>query len=244
VITVGAFNTKAIWPSLSGEQDFSDSYPIGDLAVFSSRGPTRDGRQKPELTAPGAWICSTLSADSPSALWLTHPDGVHTMNLGTSMAAPHVSGIIALMLAVNPQLTASQIKETLIETAVRDLFTGSAPNPRWGWGKVAAEAAVAAVETHQPPEPEERPAVTLEENPVYNLAAFSYTLPEGTGQAKLAVLNVAGALIFDTILDPSQTSYRWNLVANFGEPLASGLYLYVIVTDTGRSEVGRMVIER
>jgi subtilisin family serine protease len=244
VITVGAFNTKAIWPSLSGEQDFSDSYPIGDLAVFSSRGPTRDGRQKPELTAPGAWICSTLSADSPSALWLTHPDGVHTMNLGTSMAAPHVSGVIALMLAVNPQLTAAQIKETLIETAVRDSFAGSVPNPRWGWGKVAAEAAVAAVETHQPPEPEERPTVTLEENPVYNLAAFSYTLPEGTGQAKLAVLNVAGALIFDTILDPSQTSYRWNLVANFGEPLASGLYLYVIVTDTGRSEIGRMVIER
>ena len=244
VITVGAFNTKAIWLSLSGEQDFSDDYPIGDLSVFSSRGPTRDGRQKPELTAPGTWICSPLSVNSSSVSYQTHPDGVHTMNLGTSMAAPHVSGVIALMLAVNPQLTASQIKEALIETAVRDSFTGSAPNPRWGWGKVAAEAAVAAVKTHQPPEPEERPTVTLEENPVHNLAVFAYTLPEGTGQARLAILNVAGALIFDTLLDPSQTSYRWNLIANFGEPLASGLYLYVIVTDTGRSEVGRMVIER
>lgn len=244
VITVGAFNTKAIWPSLSGEQDFSDSYPIGDLAVFSSRGPTRDGRQKPELTAPGAWICSTLSTSSSSASYLTHSDGVHTMNLGTSMAAPHVSGVIALMLAVNSQLTSSQIKEALIATAVRDSFTGNAPNPLWGWGKVAAEAAVAAVQTHQPPEQEERPTVTLEENPVHNLAVFACTLPEGTGQARLAVLNVAGELIFDTIIDPSQTSYRWNLIANFGEPLASGLYLYVIVTDTGRSEVGRMVIER
>ncbi len=244
VITVGAFNTKAIWPSLSGEQDFSDSYPIGDLAVFSSHGPTRDGRQKPELTAPGAWICSTLSVDSSSASYLTHSDGVHTMNLGTSMAAPHVSGVIALMLAVDPQLTAAQIKEALIATAVRDQFTGSAPNPRWGWGKVDAEAAVAAVETHQPPEQEERPTVTLEENPVHSRAVFTYTLPEGTRQARLAVLNVAGALIFDTLLDPGQTSYRWNLIANFGEPLASGLYLYVIVTDTGRSEVGRMVIER
>ncbi len=244
VITVGAFNTKAIWPSLSGEQDFSDDYPIGDLSVFSSHGPTRDGRQKPELTAPGTWICSPLSVNSSSVGYQTHPDGVHTMSLGTSMAAPHVSGVIALMLAVNPQLTASQIKEALIETAVRDSFTGSAPNPRWGWGKVAAEAAVTAVETHQPPEPEERPTVTLEENPVHNLAVFAYTLPEGTGQARLAILNVAGALIFETILDPSQTSYRWNLIANFGEPLASGLYLYVIVTDIGRSEIGRMVIER
>ncbi len=244
VITVGAFNTKAIWPSLSGEQDFSDDYPIGDLSIFSSRGPTRDGRQKPELTAPGTWICSSLSVNSSSVSYLTHPDGVHTMSLGTSIAAPHVSGVIALMLVVNPQLTASQIKEALIETAVRDSFTGSAPNPRWGWGKVAAEAAVAAVETHQAPEQEERPTVTIEENPVHNLAVFAYTLPEGTGQARLAILNVAGALIFDALLDPSQTSYRWNLIANFGEPLASGLYLYVIVTDTGRSEIGRMVIER
>ena len=244
VITVGAFNTKAIWPSLSGEQDFSDDYPIGDLSVFSSRGPTRDGRQKPELTAPGTWICSSLSVNSSSVRYQTHPDGVHTMSLGTSMAAPHVSGVIALMLVVNPQLTASQIKEALIETAVRDSFTGSATNPRWGWGKVAAEAAVAAVETHQAPEQEERPTVSLEENPVHNLAVFAYTLPEGTGQARLAILNVAGALIFDALLDPSQTSYRWNLIANFGEPLASGLYLYVIVTDTGRSEIGRMVIER
>jgi len=244
VITVGAFNTKAIWPSLSGEQDFSDSYPIGDLSVFSSHGPTRDGRQKPELTAPGTWICSSVSVNSSSVSYQTHPDRVHTMSLGTSMAAPHVSGVIALMLVVNPQLTASQIKEALIETAVRDSFTGSAPNPRWGWGKVAAEAAVAAVETHQAPEQEERPTVTLEENPVHNLAVFAYTLPEGTGQARLAILNVAGALIFDALLDPSQTSYQWNLIANFGEPLASGLYLYVIVTDTGRSEIGRMVIER
>ena len=56
VITVGSWTTKSTWPSQVGAQDFSASYELSVLSDFSSQGPTRDGRTKPDLTAPGAWI--------------------------------------------------------------------------------------------------------------------------------------------------------------------------------------------
>ena len=244
VITVGSFNTKAQWASLSGPQDFSSSTQVGDLSYFSSIGPTRDGRQKPEIAAPGAWICSTLSADSPSALYLLNPDGVHTMNLGTSMAAPHVTGTIALMLSVDPQLTTAQIDSILTTTAMRDTFTGSIPNTRWGWGKLDARDAVAAVLSQVGPQPGAVPIVGLAENPVASEASFNYRLPEEATQASLHVITVSGVAVLDVDLPVGGTRYTWNLLDHAGRALANGLYLYTITTDVGNSTVGRLVISR
>ncbi len=244
VITVGSFNTKAQWASLAGQQDFSSSTQIGALSYFSSLGPTRDGRQKPEIAAPGAWICSTLSADSPSALYLTNPDGVHTMNLGTSMAAPHVTGTIALMLSEDPQLTSDQIKATLTDTATQDTFTGSVPNTSWGWGKLNAHDAVAAVISQVSPPPGDVPTVALSENPVSTEAKFNYQLPDGTTQARLHVITVSGETVLDVGLPIRGTRYTWNLIDDVGRMLGNGLYLYVVTSDKGNSTVGRLVISR
>ncbi len=62
---------------------------------------------------------------------------------GTSMASPHVTGIVALMLEANPALSAEQVREILISTASSDASTGTTPNIRYGYGKVNAYAAVA-----------------------------------------------------------------------------------------------------
>jgi len=245
VITVGSFNTKAQWPSLVGEQDsFPSSTQPGALSYFSSLGPTRDGRQKPEITAPGAWICSALSSDSISALYLTNPDGVHTMNLGTSMATPHVTGVIALMLSVDPQLTVDQIRATLTDTATQDTYTSSVPNTSWGYGKLNAREAVASVVSHVTPPPGAVPVVSLDENPVRSEAKFSYTLPDGTTQARLHVITVSGVSVLDVDLPTNGRRYAWNLADDAGRALANGLYLYVITTDKGNSAVGRLVISR
>ena len=244
VITVGSFNTKAQWESVVGEQDFSGSTQLGALSYFSSLGPTRDGRQKPDITAPGAWICSALSSDSISALYLTNPDGVHTMNLGTSMAAPHVTGVIALMLSVDPQLTVDQIMATLTDTATQDTYTSSVPNTSWGYGKLNAREAVASVVSHVTPPPGAVPVVSLDENPVRSEATFSYTLPDGTTQARLRVITVAGVSVLDVDLTINGRRYAWNLADDAGRALANGLYLYVITTDKGNSAVGRLVISR
>lgn len=244
VITVGAFNTKNRWNSRAGEEDsFSSQYPLGELSYFSSRGPTRDGRRKPEIAAPGAWIASALSTSSPAPDYLTCPDGVHTLLLGTSMAAPHVTGTIALMLSVDPTLTSDEIKEKLIQTAKSDGFTGVVPNDMWGWGKLAADAAVTAVTPSQP-DGGEVLSIRLAENPVHDSARFIYTVPADTDGVKLYIYDVSGRLVFSTPLAAGAGTYDWNLRDSGGLPLAPGLYLFVLSDYMTNTPIGKLVIAR
>ncbi|MFC2082760.1 S8 family serine peptidase [Candidatus Bipolaricaulota bacterium] len=250
VITVGAFNTKAIWPSLSGNQNFLTEYPLGVLASFSSHGPTRDGRTKPEISAPGAWISAALSGDASWQGYLVNPDGVHTMELGTSMAAPHVSGAAALLLSIDPELTAEEVRTLLVDAATRDSFTGAVPNDRWGWGKLNVAAAVANVDQPAPPPVDpppgdtELPEISLEENPVDTIARFVITLPPGTTSAELRIYSADGARVYDAAVHPSNDRLEWPLITNRAESVASGLYLYVLVSNQGTSAVGKLVVAR
>jgi subtilisin family serine protease len=143
-ISVGSYVTKSTW--VTHDTAFvgyisSDSNPLQtkNISGFSSRGPTRDGRLKPEIAAPGQGIGAALSReiDSPFNLILL-PGGKHIIYQGTSMAAPHVTGVVALLLSVNPQLTASEIKNILTMTSRVDQYTGTTPNNTWGYGKLDA----------------------------------------------------------------------------------------------------------
>ncbi len=79
------------------------------LADFSSRGPTVDNRQKPDVVAPGVAI-RAADAGSPSG-------GGYVDLSGTSMATPFVSGVAALMLDADPTLTPTSLKQKLRDTA-------------------------------------------------------------------------------------------------------------------------------
>jgi hypothetical protein len=109
----------------------------GSLAASSSRGPTRDGRAAPTIAAPGTNVFSAASAFGSG--------NPYRADTGTSMSAPHVTGVIALMFQKNPNRTQEQIRECLTSTARADAFTGPVPNTAWGAGKVDAEAAVRCV---------------------------------------------------------------------------------------------------
>ena len=79
-------------------------------------GPSRDGRLKPELYAPGQYIMSSRSAYDTSSYWMDN-DSSHTLKSGTSFAAPHVAGLVALMLDKNPEVTRAEILDCLQSTS-------------------------------------------------------------------------------------------------------------------------------
>jgi subtilisin family serine protease len=105
----------------------------GQVTSFSSRGPTKvafapsavdDGRTKPDLVAPGDDILSAL------------PGGTYGVLQGTSMAAPHVAGVVALMWSANPKLIGDIDATTRIlrdtATPVKPSYLGDNPTNTCG----------------------------------------------------------------------------------------------------------------
>ncbi len=137
---------------------YETSFTVGatnesdQITGFSSRGPVAadgSGRLKPNITAPGQSIRSAI------------PGGGYGISNGTSMASPHIVGVVALLIAAEPTL-AGQVEEleTLIEQTAVPLTTtqgcgddtpASVPNNVYGWGRVDALAAVEAIEPPPPP---------------------------------------------------------------------------------------------
>jgi subtilisin family serine protease len=145
-ITAGAYVTKWSWPSYTGGQfNYLGTDRTDNISAFSSLGPTRDGRMKPEIAAPGQGITSALSSsmDTTGQSGRIHPGQKHWLTQGTSMAAPHVTGACALLLGAKSSLTASQVKTLLTTTANSDAYATGLPNSTWGYGKLDIVEAVA-----------------------------------------------------------------------------------------------------
>ncbi|HEX5003025.1 MAG TPA: S8 family peptidase [Bacteroidia bacterium] len=146
VITVGNFGNRNMYVDVNGNT-YSDPTTIpGDLALSSSWGPTRDGRIKPDITAPGGIMlsCGVLSllqqwALQPGNAPKVAQGGYHFRDGGTSSSSPVVAGIAALFLEQNPGADAAAVKNAIIQCAVQDTFTGNnLPDNQWGYGKVHA----------------------------------------------------------------------------------------------------------
>ena len=93
------------------------------ISLSSSEGPTRDGRPKPDVAAPGTNIVAANGFGDPEHPWIALS--------GTSMASPFVAGVAGLMLAVAPTLTSAQI-EGIIRRTAQPL-----PGANFAWAKDA-----------------------------------------------------------------------------------------------------------
>ena len=143
IISVGAYVTRDYYV-LYGQNHYTDETQNA-LASFSSQGPTPDGRVKPDITAPGTYIVSSLSSyysgnkiKSHKCTWNGREYDFGYMQ-GTSMASPFIAGVMATWLQAFPSMTPEQVREILQKTARHDSFTGDVtPSNQWGYGKIDA----------------------------------------------------------------------------------------------------------
>jgi serine protease AprX len=89
------------------------------VSYFSSKGPTGDGRPKPDLVAPGERVVSAAAGTLLDRARTVAPDAVYVENSGTSMAAPHVSGVAAALLSVHPEFIGrpEEVKRIMLASA-------------------------------------------------------------------------------------------------------------------------------
>ncbi|MGA7162326.1 MAG: S8 family serine peptidase [Bacteroidota bacterium] len=230
-ITVGSYVTKYTWNSIDGK---SYSFALGDrtgnYSTFTSMGPTRDGRQKPEVCAPGEVIISALSKDSTPDSALISTDGKHVAMQGTSMATPHVAGVAALLLQSKPTLTSDQLKNAMTTTARRDAFTGSSVSSLWGYGKIDATGAMGNVLSAVKSSVALPTDFSLDQNypnPFNPSTEIRYTLPQHfKGNVSLTVFDVLGKKVA-TLVNQQQAEGEFSALWT-ASSVSSGVYFYIL----------------
>ena len=213
-------------------------------AYFSSRGPTADGRIKPDLSAPGVGITSAQAGTTSG----------YVAYDGTSMATPFVAGVALLMLDASPALTPTDVKDTLRRTAIdwarggdNRTLGSTGPDIDYGAGRLDAYAAIGAPGgTIASPAP--APAHALREGSLSTSGAYvDYKLAVESIQFPLAATLVHAGLSaasawspdFDLYLyDPAgalvaraETSARQESIGHL--PAATGTYTLRVRSYSG-----------
>ena len=122
-----------------------DQWDLGILASYSSRGPTADGRIKPDLVAPSGVTTASYGADKLFG--------------GTSAAAPHVAGAAALLKSANPSLSRDDLWNALVEATV-DLGAPGKDDST-GYGKLVLSVSAPQITSVSPARAQYRQTVTI-----------------------------------------------------------------------------------
>lgn len=140
VVTVANYHGEVDYIDINGDLQTIPG-TVDDIASASSSGPTRDGRTKPDIAATGSVTLSCGPLDMLQDLILNSPfkvapGGFHFRGGGTSIAAPVITGAIALYFEKCNEATNIEALNALLNAADGDSFTGVVPNDTWGAGKV------------------------------------------------------------------------------------------------------------
>lgn len=227
VVVVSAGNSGPACSSIKAPPGiFDNSFSIGatqpndTIAGFSSRGPVLvDGsmRLKPDVSAPGVGVRSSIRF------------GAYASFSGTSMAGPHVAGLVALIISARPDLAGQveTIEEIIRQTAVPktteqdcgNIDGDSVPNNTYGFGRVDALAAVQAALLIDNTEEKKTMQVQVFPNPFKDYVVIA--LPASTPAVRIEIFDAMGRLVFRK--ESTNALTQLNLTH-----LAAGLYFYKI----------------
>ncbi len=230
VITVTSAGNSGPGPSSLGTPADGDSVisvgavtSSGRLVGFSSRGPTADGRIKPDVSAQGA------------SVYLAGRNGYGRSN-GTSFSAPMVAGIVTQIVQVNPGLGPREVWHALTSTASQS----SNPDNDLGWGIVDADAAVMFAVTlnrsdQTTPDPGNLTVHPPYPNPFQSTAHFTIEAFEPVLHARLAIFDMLGRKVATVYEGPINAGGM--PIAFDGTHLPLGIYAYSLEVD-GRVQSG------
>ena len=155
-IAPNSYVGRSTWRDIDGiQRSITGTGEIGELWLGSSVGPTFDGRRGVDVAAPGDLVIAPSGQNSIRRTFrfnnVQNGNFLYAVQNAVSGAAPQVTGVIALMLEVDPTLTPEEVRSALHQSARRDSFTGATPNPMWGFGKMEAFGAITIVKNNLPP---------------------------------------------------------------------------------------------
>lgn len=229
---LGPNSPPGCWYYIGTPADADSVIAVGAVRIdssrssFSSRGPTADGRIKPDVSAPGENIV------------IASGNGYSSFGAGTSFASPLVAGVACQILQANPNLTPIEVRDLLRRTASR----AGKPDNELGWGIINADAAIRQAAAALPVEvPAAYRFTAPYPNPTAGAAVFEVASPAPLGRVRLALYDLLGrrvAVVFDGDVGAGVTP----LVVD-GNELSAGVYLYVLEGEAVH-ESGRLVILR
>jgi len=246
VVSAGNEGKSLDWPYISAPADgfhviaVGAVDEVGEIADFSSIGPTYDGRIKPDVMAMG----NDTSVVSP-----TSTDGYLKAD-GTSMATPLVAGTLALLLQAIPDHGGpAEMAKLLKFTASRASF----PDNRYGWGIINAEEALRygtspelmrEVDDWDPSGATSNISrVIVYPNPVRrNGPAGRLNIYSPEFMESIAIYSIAGQLIYERQDMGSARFSIWDLKNEAGQDVASGIYICVIRSASGVIDTRKIAV--
>jgi serine protease AprX len=181
----------------------------GLIAYFSARGPTADGRVKPEVVALGLGVHTVEYATTDS----------YARYNGTSFATPLVAGLCAQILEIHPDMQPMELRDSLISTASRS----SDADNRYGYG---IPDGVTASAIGAPARPTAIVLGSAYPNPFQTAARFDLAVPVNE-PLTVRVYDCRGALVRELIRDrilPWGGTLTWDGINNDGARVAAGVY--------------------
>jgi len=217
----------------------------GDIASFSSHGPTYDGRIKPEVCAMGYRTYVGISYTSSS----------YRYSNGTSFATPLIAGCCALILEKYPHWTPEMVMENLRNFSDRN----NDPNPVYGWGipdihKLITETPDSVI--YMPVVPTKD--IVVAPNPICSKdngevakIYFKWAYPNTdkvlnqSNKFKLNIYDIAGKKVYSQKLTEKPIGevecVKWNLRNNNGNKVSSGIY-FIEITGKKMHKIGKLTI--